>query len=305
MVQVEPERLDQPAFGGRISQPCDQANRRCRRASRTSPRSRSAPRTTKPRSASTEAGGLISASRSRPRPTCSTSSGRAERLPGDPGRRCRKASAARSFHDFDPSSVHSAINEVIRSLVEALAIVTAVVFLLPGLGALRQYSDRRDLAVADRDIHRPRVLGYSINLRTLLALVLPSVWSSTTRSSSWRMYIVISKRAWARRPAAVAAARAPGGPIIADDRRAGRGVRADRLPERSHRALFAESAFALVGAVTVSGMIALTLSADAVPAPARGAEPGQRRPGRPPDGLHRPAQFAKLRGADERRLHGS
>ena len=46
--------------------------------------------------------------------------------------------------------VNSSIHEVIRSLAEALVIVTVVVFLFLGLAALVADSDRRHSAVADR-----------------------------------------------------------------------------------------------------------------------------------------------------------
>ena len=66
------DRIDQPAFGGRVPQSRHQAGRRRRRPpARTSPMSRLAPRTTNPRSASTASRRSISAFRSRRRPTCS------------------------------------------------------------------------------------------------------------------------------------------------------------------------------------------------------------------------------------------
>ena len=68
--------------------------------------------------------------------------------------------------------VHSAINEVIRSLAEALAIVTVVVFLF--LGSIRS-SIIPTVAIPLSLVGTLIVLlalGYSINLLTLLALVL-------------------------------------------------------------------------------------------------------------------------------------
>ena len=55
-------------------------------------------------------------------------------------------------YDFD-RFVNSSIYEVVLSLIEALAIVTVVVFLF--LGSLRSvaHSDRRHSAVADRHLH--------------------------------------------------------------------------------------------------------------------------------------------------------
>ncbi len=156
--------------------------------------------------------------------------------------------------------VSSAINEVVRTLLEALAIVTAVVFLF--LGSPR--------SVLIPVIAIPLSLigtftlmlmfGFSVNLLTLLALVLAIglvvddaiiVVENVNRHLEDGMKPV---------PAAVQAARELGGPIIAMTVV----LIAVYVPIGFQGgltgALFTEFAFTLVGAVTVSAVIALTLS---------------------------------------------
>ena len=96
---------------------------------------------------------------------------RARRLPATSSRSCRPASRGEIVYDATNSSAARS-REVIKTLVEALLIVTVVIFLF--LGSLR--------AVAIPLVAMPLslvgtffvmlVLGYSINLLTLLALVL-------------------------------------------------------------------------------------------------------------------------------------
>ena len=131
--------------------------------------------------------------------------------------------------------VHSAINEVIRSLLEALAIVTVVVFLF--LGSIRS-SIIPTIAIPLSLIGTFIVLlalGYSINLLTLLALVLGIglvvddaiiVVENVSRHLEEGMATDRSRhpgRARARRP------------HHRHDRGAGRRLCTDRLPERSYR----------------------------------------------------------------------
>ncbi|MBV9757775.1 MAG: efflux RND transporter permease subunit [Alphaproteobacteria bacterium] len=156
--------------------------------------------------------------------------------------------------------VNSSIREVIRTLVMAVLIVTAVVFLF--LGSPR--------SVLIPVIAIPLSLigtftmmlmfGFSINLLTLLALVLAIglvvddaiiVVENVSRHLEEGMKPI---------PAAVKAARELGGPIIAMTAV----LIAVYVPIGFQGgltgALFTEFAFTLVGAVTISAIVALTLS---------------------------------------------
>jgi multidrug efflux pump len=157
--------------------------------------------------------------------------------------------------------VQSSIDEVVKTLIEALLIVSAVIYLF--LGRLR--------AVVIPVIAMPLsligtfammlALGYSINLLTLLALVLSIglvvddaiiVVENVDRHMKSDRHGALD--------AALMAARELGGPIIAMTVV----LVAVYVPIGFQRgltgALFTEFAFTLAGAVTVSGVIALTLS---------------------------------------------
>ena len=200
--------------------------------------------------------------------------------------------------------VHSAIDEVIRSLVEALLIVTVVVFLF--LGSLRS-SLIPTVAIPLSLVGTFIVLlslGYSINLLTLLALVLAIglvvddaiiVVENVSRHLEERLTPV---------GAAIQAARELGGPIIAMTVVLAAVYVPIGFQSGLTGALFAEFAFALVGAVTVSGIVALTLSPMLCSRLLKAPEPG--RGGwetRLTAFIDR--NFARLHGAYERRLHGS
>jgi len=156
--------------------------------------------------------------------------------------------------------VNSSINEVVRTLVEALLIVTAVVFLF--LGSPR--------SVLIPVIAIPLSLigtftmmaafGFSINLLTLLALVLAIglvVDDAIIVVENVNRHLDNGEKPI---PAALAAAQELGGPIIAMTVV----LIAVYVPIGFQKgltgALFTEFAFTLVGAVTVSAVIALTLS---------------------------------------------
>src|SRR5487761_876265 len=156
--------------------------------------------------------------------------------------------------------VHSAINEVIRTLVEALLIVTAVVILF--LGSVR--------SVVIPTVAIPlsligtftmmQLFGFSINLLTLLALVLAIglvVDDAIIVVENVNRHLEEGMKPMA---AAIRAARELGGPIIAMTAV----LVAVYIPIGFQGgltgALFTEFAFTLVGAVTVSAIIALTLS---------------------------------------------
>ncbi len=156
--------------------------------------------------------------------------------------------------------VNSSINEVARSLGEALAIVTLVVFLF--LGSLRSAlipTIAIPLSLIGTFVIM-LALGYSINLLTLLALVLAIglvvddaiiVVENVTRHLEEGLDPTA---------AAIKAARELGGPIIAMTVVLIAVYVPIGFQSGLTGALFAEFAFTLVGAVTVSGVVALTLS---------------------------------------------
>jgi multidrug efflux pump len=200
--------------------------------------------------------------------------------------------------------VNSSIHEVIRSLLEALAIVTAVVFLF--LGSLRS-SVIPTVAIPLSLIGTFIILlalGYSINLLTLLALVLAIglvvddaiiVVENVSRHLDDGM---------ARLDAAVAAARELGGPIIAMTVVLAAVYVPIGFQSGLTGALFAEFAFALVGAVTVSGIVALTLSPMLCSRLLRAPDP-ERRGVQAKFTYFVDRSFARLRAGYQRRLHGS
>jgi multidrug efflux pump len=156
--------------------------------------------------------------------------------------------------------IDTAISEVIKTLVEALIIVTAVIFLF--LGSPR--------AVIVPVVAMPLslvgsfflmlALGYSINLLTLLALVLAIglvvddaiiVVENVDRHMKEGMHPF---------PAALQAARELGGPIVAMTIVLVAAYVPIGFQGGLTGALFTQFAFTLAGAVTISGVIALTLS---------------------------------------------
>jgi multidrug efflux pump len=200
--------------------------------------------------------------------------------------------------------VHSAIIEVIHSLLEALAIVTVVVFLF--LGSIRS-SIIPTVAIPLSLIGTLIVLlalGYSINLLTLLALVLGIglvvddaiiVVENVSRHLEEGMGPI---------DAAILAARELGGPIIAMTVVLAAVYVPIGFQSGLTGALFAEFAFALVGAVTISGIVALTLSpmlcSRLLKPPDTDGSGWEARLTRFID-----RSFSRLRGAYERRLHSS
>jgi multidrug efflux pump len=200
--------------------------------------------------------------------------------------------------------VHSAIDEVIRSLAEALAIVTVVVFLF--LGSVRS-SLIPTVAIPLSLVGTFIVLlalGYSINLLTLLALVLAIglvvddaiiVVENVNRHLEEGLGPV---------DAALTAARELGGPIIAMTVVLAAVYVPIGFQSGLTGALFAEFAFALVGAVTVSGIVALTLSPMLCSRLLKAQNPERHGwEDRLTNFIDR--AFARLRGGYERRLHGS
>ncbi|WP_296653729.1 efflux RND transporter permease subunit [Paraburkholderia sp.] len=157
--------------------------------------------------------------------------------------------------------INTAIAEVVKTLVEALLIVTVVIFLF--LGSFR--------AVIVPVIAMPlsligtffvmQVLGYSVNLLTLLALVL-AIGLVVDDAIIVVENVDRHMKKEGRQPleAALIAARELGGPILAMTVV----LIAVYVPIGFQGgltgALFTEFAFTLAGAVAVSGVIALTLS---------------------------------------------
>ena len=156
--------------------------------------------------------------------------------------------------------VNSAIDEVVRSLLEALAIVTLVVFAF--LGSVRS-ALIPTIAIPLSLIGAftiMLVLGYSINLLTLLALVLGIglvVDDAIIVVENVNRHL---EDGMGRIAAAIEAARELGGPIIAMTVVLVAVYVPIGFQGGLTGALFAEFAFTLVGAVTVSGVVALTLS---------------------------------------------
>jgi multidrug efflux pump len=200
--------------------------------------------------------------------------------------------------------VNAAIHEVVISLVEALAIVTLVVFLF--LGSVRS-SLIPTVAIPLSLVGTFTILlalGYSINLLTLLALVLGIglvVDDAIIVVENVNRHL---EEGVAPIPAAMNAARELGWPIIAMTVVLAAVYVPIGFQGGLTGALFAEFAFALVGSVTVSGVVALTLSPMLC-----------SRLLKPHDPQHRGWEakltyfidrgFNWLQGAYERRLHNS
>src|SRR6202012_84984 len=156
--------------------------------------------------------------------------------------------------------INTAITEVIKTLIEALIIVTVVIYLF--LGTLR--------AVVIPVVAMPLSLvgafflmlafGYSINLLTLLALVLAIglvVDDAIIVVENVDRHL---KEGMAPFPAAIQAARELGGPIIAMTIVLVAAYVPIGFQGGLTGALFTQFAFTLAGAVTISAIIALTLS---------------------------------------------
>ena len=202
---------------------------------------------------------------------------------------------------FDATDfISSSIYEVIKTLIEALLIVMLVIYLF--LGSLR--------AVVIPLVAMPLSLigaffvmlafGYSINLLTLLALVL-SIGLVVDDAIIVVENVDRHMKEEGRPPlqAALMGARELGGPIIAMTVV----LIAVYVPIGFQGgltgALFTEFAFTLAGAVTVSGIIALTLSPMMT---SRIFKPGQEE-GRFVKFLDR--HFDRLHHGYQRRLHGT
>ena len=104
-----------------------------------------------------------------------------------------------------------------------------------------------------------QAMGYSINLLTLLAMVLaigPVVDDAIVVVENIHRHIEQGKSPFRRRSTAPGDRHAGG----LDDHHPGRGLCSHRLPAGLTGALFREFALTLAGAVLISGVVALTLS---------------------------------------------
>jgi multidrug efflux pump len=200
--------------------------------------------------------------------------------------------------------VDTAIYEVVRGLIEALLIVTAVVFVF--LGSVRA-SLIPTIAIPLSLVGTFIILlalGYSINLLTLLALVLAIglvVDDAIIVVENVSRHL---EEGIAPIDAGIVAARELGGPIIAMTVVLGAVYVPIGFQSGLTGALFAEFAFALVGSVTISGIVALTLSPMLcsrllkAPDPEHGGWEERLT-------YYIDRAFTGLRNAYERRLHGS
>jgi len=156
--------------------------------------------------------------------------------------------------------ITSSIREVVKTLIQALVIVTVVIFLF--LGSPR--------AVVIPVVAMPlsligtffimQALGYSINLLTLLALVLAI---GLVVDDAIIVVENVDRHLKEGKPplqSALQAARELGGPIIAMTIVLVAAYVPIGLQGGLTGALFTQFAFTLAGAVTISGVIALTLS---------------------------------------------
>lgn len=156
--------------------------------------------------------------------------------------------------------VNSSINEVIWTLGEALVIVTLVIFAF--LGSLRSVlipTVTIPLSLIGAFIFM-LIMGFSINLLTLLALVLAIglvVDDAIIVVENVNRHLDEGARPI---PAAIMAAQELGGPIIAMTVVLVAVYIPIGFQQGLTGALFTEFAFTLVGAVTISAIIALTLS---------------------------------------------
>jgi multidrug efflux pump len=200
--------------------------------------------------------------------------------------------------------VNSSIREVVRSLVEAMLIVILVVFVF--LGSLRSVVIPA-IAIPVSLIGTFMMMlafGFSINLLTLLALVLAIglvVDDAIIVVENVNRHLDDGMTPW---DASIQAARELGGPIIAMTVVLVAVYVPIGFQGGLTGALFTEFAFTLVGAVTVSAIVALTLSpmmCSRLLKPHREGDPGWQS--HFTDFVDR--NFNRVRDRYRRMLHGS
>jgi multidrug efflux pump len=200
--------------------------------------------------------------------------------------------------------VNSSINEVEATLIEAALIVTVIVFLF--MGSLRSVlipSVTIPLSLVGTFVMM-LMFGFSINLLTLLALVLAIglvVDDAIIVVENVNRHIEEGMRPM---QAAILAARELGGPIIAMTVVLAAVYVPIGFQGGLTGALFTEFAFTLVGAVTISAIVALTLSPMMCARLLKAREPGDRGwQVRLEDTIER--NFSRVRGRYERMLTAS
>ncbi len=194
--------------------------------------------------------------------------------------------------------IHDAIHEVTQTLVEALVIVIAVIFLF--LGSLRSVVIplvAMPLSLVGACFFM-LAMGFTINLLTLLAMVLAI---GLVVDDAIVVVENIHRHMEEGRPAMEAAllgARELGGPVVAMTITLAAVYAPIGFQGGLTGALFREFAFTLVGAVIISGIVALTLSPMMCSRLLR--HDAQKR------GFAHflDASFDRLRGRYERTLHG-
>jgi multidrug efflux pump len=200
--------------------------------------------------------------------------------------------------------VNSSINEVESTLIEAALIVTVIVFLF--MGSLRSVlipSVTIPLSLVGTFVMM-LMFGFSINLLTLLALVLAIglvVDDAIIVVENVNRHIEEGMKPM---QAAILAARELGGPIIAMTVVLAAVYVPIGFQGGLTGALFTEFAFTLVGAVTISAIVALTLSPMMCARLLKAREPGDRGwQVRLEDTIER--NFSRVRGRYERMLTAS
>ena len=298
--QRRPHGGDRPAFGRGV-QAARRSSRRTARscASRTSPTSCSAPRITTRTSRSRGKLAVFIGIKVAPDANILDVAQRVRDAMPDIQAQLPSGLSGEIVYD-GTKFITASIHEVVKTLIEALLIVTVVIFLF--LGSLR--------AVIIPVVAMPLSLigtffvmlafGYSLNLLTLLALVLAIglvvddaiiVVENVDRHMKEE-----GKSPW---EAALIAARELGGPIIAMTVVLVAVYVPVALQGGLTGALFTEFAFTLAGAVTVSAVIALTLS----PMMCSRFFSAEQESGRFVQYIDR--QFERVRHGYQRVLHGT
>ena len=185
--------------------------------------------------------------------------------------------------------IQEAINEVLKTLTETLVIVVIVIFLF--LGSFRSVlipiiAIPISLVGA---VFLMLVAGFTINLLTLLAIVLSVglvVDDAIVMVENVERHLQLGEKPF---DAAIKAARELRGPIIAMTITLAAVYAPIGFQGGLTGALFREFAFTLAGAVIISGVVALTLS------PMMGSQPAPLRRRR--EGVRRDRQPAVRRGA--------
>ncbi|HSH42796.1 MAG TPA: efflux RND transporter permease subunit [Arenicellales bacterium] len=198
--------------------------------------------------------------------------------------------------------IQDSINEVVKTLIEAVVIVVVVIFLF--LGSLRSVVIPV-IAVPLSIIGAAFImltLGYSINLLTLLAMVLAIglvVDDAIIVVENIHRHI---ESGMSPLDASLQGARELGGPIIAMTITLLAVFAPIGFIGGLTGTLFSEFAFSLAGAVIISGIVALTLSPMMCSKVLKSHKNGEER-GRLEAFLDR--TFDRFQGTYERRLHGA